>query len=184
MHLCNSLLLSRLRPDILRDTESSSSTVEGEQLTKVEVEQLTKVEVEQTKACNTGPAEDPGRRSYRRLLGVSLCVTNIGYILADLSCQVVARVEASILTRVSPGAGGRAAPVRGHHHAAGRGGHGGHRPGDRAARPRQRPPLSAQRDQPSNISVRRIQYLFCLEAVRLNYYTPKIHIQLKVDSFL
>ena len=94
------MLLSRLRPDILRDTESSSSTVEGEQLTKVEVEQLTKVEVEQTKACNTGPAEDPGRRSYRRLLGVSLCVTNIGYILADLSCQVVARVEASIVTKL------------------------------------------------------------------------------------
>ena len=61
--------------------------------------QLTKVEGEQlTKPCNTGPAEDPGRRSYRRLLGVSLCVTNIGYILADLSCQVVARVETRIVT--------------------------------------------------------------------------------------
>ena len=102
------MLLSRLRPDILRDTESSSSTdtagetVEVEQLTKVEVE-LTKVEGEQlTKPCNTGPAEDPGRRSYRRLLGVSLCVTNIGYILADLSCQVVARVEAWIVTHLLP----------------------------------------------------------------------------------
>ena len=159
------MLLSRLRPDILRDTESSSSTdIAGE---TVEGEQV-------TKPCITGPAEDPGRRSYRRLLGVSLCVTNIGYILADLSCQVVARVETWILTQLPPGAGGRAAPVRGHHHAAGRGGHGGHRPGDRAARPRQRPALSAQRAQPSNISVRRIQYLFCLEAVRLNY-TPKIH---------
>ena len=106
--------MSRLRPDILRDTESSSSTdiagetAEGEQLTKVEGEQLTKAEVELTKVegeltkveggqvtkpCITGPAEDPGRRSYRRLLGVSLCVTNIGYILADLSCQVVSVVS-------------------------------------------------------------------------------------------
>ena len=101
------MLLSRLRPDILRDTESSSSTdtagetvegeltkLEAEQLTKVEGEELTKVEGEQlTKPCNTGPAEDPGRRSYRRLLGVSLCVTNIGYILADLSCQVMSVVS-------------------------------------------------------------------------------------------
>ena len=55
-----------------------------------------------TKPCNTGPEEDPGRRCYRRLLGVSLCVTNIGYILADLSCQVVARVEARIVTHLLP----------------------------------------------------------------------------------
>ena len=84
--------MSRLRPDILRDTESSSSTdTAGE---TVEVLQLTKVEVEQvTKPCITGAAEDPGRRSYRQLLGVSLCVTNIGYILADLSCQVVSVVS-------------------------------------------------------------------------------------------
>ena len=60
----------------------------------MEVLQLTKVEVEQvTKPCITGAAEDPGRRSYRQLLGVSLCVTNIGYILADLSCQVVSVVS-------------------------------------------------------------------------------------------
>ena len=95
------MLLSRLRPDILRDTESSSSTdIAGETVEgKGEVEQLTKVEVQQvTKPWDTRPAEDPVRRSYRRLLGVSLCVTNIGYILADLSCQVVAHVETSIVT--------------------------------------------------------------------------------------
>ena len=97
------MLLSRLRPDILRDTEASSSTdiagetVEGEQLTKVEGEQVTKV----TKPWDTRPSEDPVRRSYRRLLGVSLCVTNISYILADLSCQVVAHVRCSKVTSVA-----------------------------------------------------------------------------------
>ena len=94
----NSLLLSRLRPDILRDTESSSSTdiagETGEGEVEGEGEQLTKV----TKPWDTRTAEDPVRRSYRRLLGVSLCVTNISYIIADLSCQVVAHVETSIVT--------------------------------------------------------------------------------------
>ena len=78
------MLLSRLRPDILRDTESSSSTDIAGETVEGEGEQLTKV----TKPWDTRTAEDPVRRSYRRLLGVSLCVTNIGYILADLSCQV------------------------------------------------------------------------------------------------